>query len=85
MSKITWGLQRGITPRLGARLVQEETLVHRYLRMIYSLFPEEGEHIVVKHYLGALSSDSKISLSEMMQSGVIAVSSLSWFMCCVTL
>ncbi|HGL4323185.1 TPA: hypothetical protein ACKE4X_003273 [Citrobacter koseri] len=67
--------------------------------MIYSLFPEEGEHIAskrkdlfekkkdiaAKHYLGALSSDRKTSLSEMMQSGVIAASSLSWFMCCVTL
>jgi hypothetical protein len=25
MSNITWGLQRDITPRLGARLVQEAT------------------------------------------------------------
>ena len=27
MSKITWGLQRDITPRLGARLVQALQLV----------------------------------------------------------
>ncbi|HAT2341392.1 TPA: type IV toxin-antitoxin system YeeU family antitoxin, partial [Citrobacter freundii] len=28
MSKITWGLQRDITPRLGARLVQEGNRLH---------------------------------------------------------
>ncbi|WDB48798.1 type IV toxin-antitoxin system YeeU family antitoxin [Escherichia albertii] len=28
MSNITWGLQRGITPRLGARLVQEGNRLH---------------------------------------------------------
>ena len=28
MSNITWGLQRDITPRLGARLVQEGNQLH---------------------------------------------------------
>ena len=28
MSNITWGLQRDITPRLGARLVQEGNRLH---------------------------------------------------------
>ena len=28
MSNITWGLQRAITPRLGARLVQEGNRLH---------------------------------------------------------
>ncbi|ELH7696239.1 type IV toxin-antitoxin system YeeU family antitoxin, partial [Salmonella enterica] len=28
MSNITWGLQRNITPRLGARLVQEGNRLH---------------------------------------------------------
>lgn len=59
MSNITWGLQRDITPRVGARLVQEGNRLH-YLADragITGTFSEEEGHkldMVFPHFIRQL-------------------------------
>ena len=57
MTHIIWGLQRAITPRLGARLVQEGNRLHYRLTgpasPVCSVTPNAGSWMTHSHTLSA--------------------------------